>query len=442
MRFLGGFLKVLSIFIMIVATIVCTAVAVMADVMEAYLIMGGALLCALIVTLNVWGTGMALSQTAKLKKKVQALEERLNVIAMQRYVAPEAIQPRPLQTQPAEVSGESETPIVQEDQPVAAPVAPAAPVNEKKKSKIWIPIVVIAGVLILGIVGLLVIKTLLGGLFGGQMENPAESETQTEVIWEEQPMEEAPMEEVPCGMTVDSVWVDDSYQDEDGSSLKMVYLFYTLEASDSNLKIDSKYTQMIINGNVYESDHFADKAAVCKYTPNYYYGSYIRDVYVGESKQVVATFKIPEGDLEGGKEIKLQDSQIPGIDSITLYSDEFQHATVPEEVAAMVDPEGFEAEMLAREEADSDTAKKVKKCLNGYYWTFYVNSTSYKIEFWEKNNFCVTTAFGANEGTYSVRNGYIFCTYPDTGYTVEIPYSFDESGNFDLDTIGGFDVFS
>ncbi|MBR6764219.1 MAG: hypothetical protein IKM13_10780 [Clostridia bacterium] len=434
MRFLGGFLKTLSILLLIAATIVCTAIAVMADVMEAYLVMGGVLLVCLIVALNVWGTGMALTTAAKLKKRVAALEQRL-IMAPVVPQTPVVRQAPATDPAPQSVGEENET----GNEPVKEPImTPVAPIPEKKKSKIWIPIVVVVGVLILGIVGLLVIKTLIGNLFGVQMENPVEGETQTEVILEELP----PAEEVPCGMTIDSVWVDDSYQDEDGSSLKMVYLFYTLEASDSNLKIDSKYTQMIINGNMYESDHFADKAAVCKYTPNYYYGSYIRDVYVGESKKVVATFKIPEGDLEGGKEVKLQDSQIPGIDSITLYTDEFQHATASEEMAAMIDPEGFEAEMHAREEADSDTVKKVKKCLNGYYWTFYVNSTSYKIEFWEKNNFAVTTAFGTNEGTYSVRNGYVFCTYPDTGYTVEIPYSFDEAGNFDLDTIGGFDVFS
>lgn len=438
MRFLGGFLKTLSILLLIAATIVCTAVAVMADVMEAYLVMGGVLLVCLIVALNVWGTGMALTTAAKLKKRVAALEQRL-IMAPVVPQTPVVRQTPATDPVPQSVGEENETGNEPVEEPIMTPVAPAvAPIPEKKKSKIWISIVVIVGVLILGIVGLLVIKTLIGNLFGVQMENPVEGETQTEVILEELPS----AEEVPCGMTIDSVWVDDSYQDEDSSSLKMVYLFYTLEASDSNLKIDSKYTQMIINGNMYESDHFADKAAVCKYTPNYYYGSYIRDVYVGESKKVVATFKIPEGDLEGGKEVKLQDSQIPGIDSITLYTDEFQHATASEEMAAMIDPEGFEAEMHAREEADSDTVKKVKKCLNGYYWTFYVNSTSYKVEFWEKNNFAVTTAFGTNEGTYSVRNGYVFCTYPDTGYTVEIPYSFDEAGNFDLDTIGGFDVFS
>ncbi len=38
-----------------------------------------------------------------------------------------------------------------------------------------------------------------------------------------------------------------------------------------------------------------------------------------------------------------------------------------------------------------------------------------------------------------MRNGYIFCTYPDTGFTVEVPYEITDEG-FDLDIIAAFDV--
>ncbi len=82
----------------------------------------------------------------------------------------------------------------------------------------------------------------------------------------------------------------------------------------------------------------------------------------------------------------------------------------------------------------------MKELINGYYWQFYVNSTAYELEFWAENNFEVRTSLGtSNSGTYSVRNGYLFCTYPDTGYTIEIPYEFAD-GDISLDLTDAFDV--
>lgn len=243
-------------------------------------------------------------------------------------------------------------------------------------------------------------------------------------------------------MKIEGICVDDSYTDKDGSPLKMVYLFYTLNAGESNLEIDSKYTEMTIGGvNTYESDHFSNAASVCKYTSGYYYSSYIEDVYVGTSIKVVATFKVPEGDLTAGKTITFADTQIPEIESIQMSTDDIQRFATPEEMAQAMDPEGYAAEMLARDDADEATVTAVKQSLNGYYWQFYVNYTSYEIEFWEPDNFEVRSGLGTSStGTYSVKNGYIVCTYPDTGNTVEIPYEM-VNGEMNLDVVAGFDVF-
>ncbi len=241
-------------------------------------------------------------------------------------------------------------------------------------------------------------------------------------------------------MTVNGICVDDSYVDDDGTSLKLVYLFYTFSADDTNLKIDSKYTTMNIGENAYESDNFADVASASKYTPNYYYGSYIKDVYVGSTIDVIATFYVPEADLAAGKTITFADSQIPGIEGISMKTDEIQHFAGPEEIAQAMDPTGYQEALTAREEADAETIALVSNAINGYYWSFYVNNTSYEIEFWAENNFEVRTSFGtSNSGTYSVRNGYIFCTYPGNNYTVEIPYEMVD-GEVDLDVVAGFDV--
>lgn len=408
MRFLGGFLKFLGILILLAATVVCTAVSIEAAVPEAYWTMGGVWALVLFVTLNIWGTGIALTRLRKLEKKVEKLEQRFQA-------AP------PVQMSAAESA------------PIAQPEIPAAPVSDapqRKKSRVWIPLVISVVVAAAAIVALI--------LTTGDKDAPSDNAPLPE---ESQVLAPTEGPAVHCGMTINGICVDDSYVDEDGKPLKLVYLFYTISADSGNQKIDSKYTQMFIGSNQYESDHFADVAAACKYTPNYYYGSYIQDVYVGTSMNVIATFYIPEGDLEPGKTVTLQDSQIPGIEAIHFTTDEFQHFATPEEIAMTMDPEGYEMSMYAREEADDATTKLVRDQLNGRYWSFFVNNLSYKLEFSAKNKFSLTTSFGTQSGTYSVRNGYVFCTYPDTGYTVEIPYEIVD-GKVDLDTIAGFDVFA
>ena len=106
-----------------------------------------------------------------------------------------------------------------------------------------------------------------------------------------------------------------------------------------------------------------------------------------------------------------------------------------------MDPESYAAQMTAYEEAGAETVSTAKSLINGYYWSFYVNSMSYQLEFWADNNFEVRTGLGiSNSGTCSVRNGYIFCQYPgDAEPAVKIPYEIAD-GKINLDTIGGFSV--
>ncbi len=429
MRFLGGFLKFLAILIMIVATMLCTAVSVAAAVMEAYLAMGLAWLCTLLVCLNIWGTGIALTQVAKLKKKVRQLEQQLAAPAPVYRAAPSAAPDAMPEIKAEEIPAPLQT--LAESYAAAPPVTPTP--KKAKKSKKWIPVVIILVlVLVVGIVGVMALN------LADRNTVANDRDVYVEYLPAIPAATEAPAE-AACGMRINGICVDDSYTDEEGRPLKMVYLFYTLSAGSENLKIDSKYTKMYIGGNEYESDHFANVAAACKYTTNYYYGSYIEDVYVGSEKNVIATFYIPEGDLTGGKTVTFSDSQIPGIESISANTDEFQHFPSPEDIAIAMDPEGYELSLMAREEADAATTKQVRGMLNDRYWSFYVNNTSYRLEFSRPNKFSLTTAFGTSSGTYSVRKGYVFCTYSDTGYTVEIPYEI-VNGKMDLDTIGGFDV--
>ena len=462
MKFLGGLLKVLSILIMLADTAVCAIVIAIEGIQngyeEAIWVMSLVWLGVLFVAITILATGMALSQLAKAKKRIELLEAQVLFLAKKAAelsgakeaaakpaaataAAFQPAEPAPIYPFPGGPTPTAAAPIYpfpggptateQEPAPFfdeATQFAVTADAPKKKRSKVWIPIVIAAAVVLVAVI---LILSLGGkspasdggsgdsndGFLSGIVEEPA----------------------VMCPMTVDGVFVDDSYEGKENKSLKMVYLFYTLTAQDKNLQIDSKYTKMHIGENVYESDHFADEAQACKFAVSYYYGSYIEDVYVGESKKVVATFYVPEGDLTGGKTVTFEDSQIPGLEAIRLNTDEFQHAGSPEEIACIVDAGGFEQNMYDREKADDATTKKVRELLNGKTWSFYVNNMAYELSFAKKNKFTVKTSFSENSGTYSVRNGFIFCTYPDTEYTVEIPYKIVD-GKMDLDTIGGFDV--
>lgn len=236
---------------------------------------------------------------------------------------------------------------------------------------------------------------------------------------------------------VDGICVDDSYKDDADESLRMVYLFYTLNSGDQNLEIDSKYTELIFEEtNTYSSEHYP---GVCKYMGSYYYSSYIEKVYLGSTIKVVATLEIPEAELVHGRKITIRDNQLPDEEELLLLTDDIQHFNSVEEIAKVMDPTAYAEEMQKREPADSSTTEMVKNLLNGYYWSFYVNFTSYKLEFSEPNTFSVTTSLGSNSGTYLVKKGYIVCTYPSTGNSVEIPYEIKEE-KIELDAVAAFDV--
>jgi hypothetical protein len=285
---------------------------------------------------------------------------------------------------------------------------------------------------------LLALVMLLGlAACGGSEESAAPESGAPEAPESEAPESSGTVMETD-GFKINGVYVDDAYRDEDESPLRMVYLFYTLTAADTNLSADSKYTEMTINGtNTYESDHYPP---ACSFASNYYYSSYIEDVYMGTSLNVVATFQVPEADLAAGRTVTLADSSIPGIEAISFSTDDMIHLEGDEAICEAADPEGYAAAMEMREPADEETTAMVQNQLNGAGWILSLNGLTYDIDFWAPNNFSVTTSLGVtNSGTYTVQKGYVFCTYDSNGYTVEIPYTLTDT-EFDIDMIAGFDV--
>ncbi|MBQ7970736.1 MAG: hypothetical protein IJ294_00060, partial [Clostridia bacterium] len=139
-------------------------------------------------------------------------------------------------------------------------------------------------------------------------------------------------------ITIDGICVDDSYKEED-NNLRRVYLFYTLNAVDKNLEADSLYTDLIFEKtNKYTS---ANYPKACDLAPNWYYSSYIEDVYIGEELKIIASFEIPENDLAPGRTVTLEDTQIPDAEKLRFSTDDFIHLNGFSEIAMAMDPEGY-----------------------------------------------------------------------------------------------------
>ena len=236
-------------------------------------------------------------------------------------------------------------------------------------------------------------------------------------------------------MTIDGVYVDDSYSTSDNENMRFLYIFYTAHTNDKNMKIDSKSMYVTINDtNTYKA---ARSKKEIRYMRNYYNGAYLKEVYVGDEIKFVETFEIPKGELEPGRSITITKDQIPDSDKIKFTTDDIVHCESPEEVGELADPEGYEEEMWALEDADSETEAAVKNEINGYQWDVNTNSMTYQIEFWDPNNYELRTSFNTSGGTYEVKNGYIICTN-DIGGTIEIPFTY-EDGEVDVDVIAAFD---
>lgn len=239
---------------------------------------------------------------------------------------------------------------------------------------------------------------------------------------------------------IDGFFANTSHTESDGSPLKMVYVFLTFKSSESNFQVDSKYTALTIGSNKYESDFYKNS---CQYMPNYYYSSFLEDVYVGNEFKLALTFKVPEGDLKPGKEVILSDSGMP-LDGLRFSTDDLVICNDVAEIGAAVDPAGSAKVEKARAMADEATTNKVRNAINGYYFEFYVsvgtNVLKYELEFYAPDKFEVRTPYLTNNGTYEVHNGYVFLYYVTSDTPVEVAYEF-ENGDIAMYCADAFNIY-
>lgn len=236
-------------------------------------------------------------------------------------------------------------------------------------------------------------------------------------------------------MTIEGLYVDDSYSTKDNENIRFLYVCYTAHTKAENLSIDCKSMKLTVNDvNTYKA---ARSKKEIRYMRNYYNGAYLKKVNIGDEVKFVETFEIPRAELEPGRSIRISKSQIPDSDKIRLRTDDIVFLDSPEKVAETVDPEGYEKEKWALEDADDEVTSAVKNEINGYQWKVNVDKFKYEIEFWEPNNYELRTSFNTSGGTYVVKNGYIICTN-DIGGTIEVPFTY-EGGRVKVDSISAFD---
>jgi len=245
-------------------------------------------------------------------------------------------------------------------------------------------------------------------------------------------------------MTIEGLYIDNAYRDTDNESLRLLYVVYSVSAKNDNFKIDSKSMGLLIGeSHTYPIARIPNET---KYMSNYHYSDYLKDVYVGDTAKFVETFEVPIGEFESSKRIVLWKPQISKTEKFLMTTDDIVFADGKEEVAKLADPDGYAEEIEKRADADEATTNRVKKAINGYEWSFEISvQGSYKLEFITPNKFELNIKMGFSVklptiyGTYTVKNGYVNCVY-DSGFIVEIPYSWKDNGDIDLEVATAFSV--
>lgn len=236
---------------------------------------------------------------------------------------------------------------------------------------------------------------------------------------------------------IDGIYADSTYYHPDNASLKMVYLFYTVSAQDQSLLVDAISTQLTIDGtNTYQAAHYSK---ACANMGSYYYSSYPKEVYPGETLKVVETFRVPQDDLAPGKPLSLTKDQVPQMETLSLTTDEILSCQGTEAIAEAADPAGYAKALERQETADPDVTQTVQAAINGRAWTFYISGTTHRVDFNAPNQFTFTTLGTTYQGTYTVKKGFISCQSDATDHVVDLPYTLTPDGGIDLDFFTAFD---
>nr|MBR4281788.1 peptidoglycan-binding protein [Clostridia bacterium] len=238
---------------------------------------------------------------------------------------------------------------------------------------------------------------------------------------------------------IDGIFVNEGYVDKDRKSMTEILVCYTFTAGSKGIGVNgNKSVLAFSSGNTYRASHRLNS---CISFGNYYSGSNYESAVFGDKLHIVDTFVVPKAELTFGGTITLTNTSASAlVGEVKLTAEQFVSCKNVEEIAKIVDPEGYKERKHALTEANNTVKNKVRKQLNGYYWDFYTNNLSYRISFNNNGKYTLTTSIGIKtSGKYTICNGFIILKNDSTGALSYAPYTF-ENNHFDLDIHDGFDV--
>lgn len=237
-------------------------------------------------------------------------------------------------------------------------------------------------------------------------------------------------------INVDGIYLNNDYESDEG--LKQVIVFYTVTATDENLRVTSLLLYLNIGKNEYSADYNEDTPELTQY----YYGNVVKDLYTGNSQKVAAIYEVSGGDLVSGNEITFVNKNSYNItNDLKIYVDDIKEMDNLTDISLDVDKDyatdKYNEYLANMEDADEATVSQVQNDINGYYFEFkgYIgtNYVKYNLEFSDPNNFEVTMTMSGNSvtfsGTYTVKKGFIALTYShdtDSSNIIYMKYSYED----------------
>ncbi len=271
------------------------------------------------------------------------------------------------------------------------------------------------------------------------------------------------------------MYIDDSYRDDENpeSVNRLVYLCYSVSADRRPVSVDSRSASIRIedsdsrknrkdtdenNENIYPSVRIP---GACVWLPDFYYSDYLHEISPGKYVWFAETFLIPADMLSGNKTLKFIKPGLADFDSLYISTDDITWCDNIQQLAAIADPDGYNAESRRRAPADSETAERVRERINGRAWTVQAGGVYYRVAFAAPEHFAFFSGASRddltvdefntdtlhkqeNSGVYQISNGYIICNFPeDSGSPpIYIPYALEFSGpdeTLSVDLYGAFD---
>ena len=254
MRFFGGLLKVLSIFLILADTVGWTMAIVLEYVdygmSETIWLMLGFWFGILVFLLAMLGTGIALTQTHKLKKRVQQLEQRANT--MPQYMpsmsmpveTPQYIPAAPaVQTPPVAVEQEKFY-----EEPKAEPVEASGKEKKQGKGSKKVILLVVAVIVVIAVVAVIL-------LTGGKdkpgtvaVENGSYAQVEYPADNEEPQQQEATIDATPVSMG-GCIENENFTMTFESMELFDEFSYRTSDYSSTSLFIEDGYKALVVQGH-------------------------------------------------------------------------------------------------------------------------------------------------------------------------------------------------